>query len=164
MRHRKSGRKLKRTASHRKALLNTLATELLRHKKIQTTLAKAKETRPFVEKLITRAKNALKKENENGQKDVHARRLISRYIKDREVVQELFTEIAPKVAQRPGGYTRIIKLGQRLGDAAPLAILELVDFNVVKEKAKSETKTKKEKKGWQKKEKVSEKSEAEIKE
>ncbi|RCK77479.1 MAG: LSU ribosomal protein L17p [Ignavibacteriae bacterium] len=164
MRHRKSGRKLKRTASHRKALLNTLATELLRHKKIQTTLAKAKETRPFVEKLITRAKNALTKENENGQKDVHARRLISRYIKDREVVQELFTEIAPKVAQRPGGYTRIIKLGQRLGDAAPLAILELVDFNVVKEKAKSETKTKKEKKGWQKKEKVSEKSEAEIKE
>lgn len=161
MRHRKAGRKLKRTASHRKALLNALATELIRHKKIQTTLAKAKEVRPFVERLITRAKNALTKENENNKKDIHARRLISKYIKDREVVKELFTEIAPKVAQRPGGYTRIIKLGQRLGDAAPLGILELVDFNVLKEKPKSETKLKQEKKGWKKKEKSTAKTESE---
>src|SRR5512143_2356662 len=116
MRHRKSGRKLKRTASHRKATLSALCTALLKNKKIRTTVAKAKETRMVVEKLITRAKNALAAEGDK--KDVHARRQIARYIKDRDVVKELFTEIAAKVAKRPGGYTRVVKLGRRFGDGA----------------------------------------------
>lgn len=126
--HGRSGRKLQRTASHRKALLNSLSTSLLRHKRIQTTLAKAKETRMVVEKLITRAKNAVAKEVEGGPKNVHARREVARHINDKEVVKMLFNEIAPKVASRPGGYTRVIKLGQRLGDGAHVAMIELVDF------------------------------------
>ncbi len=126
--HGRVGRKLQRTASHRKALLNSLSTSLLRHKRIQTTLAKAKETRMFVEKLITRAKNAVANEVEGGPKNIHARREIARHINDKEVVQMLFSEIAPKVASRPGGYTRVIKLGQRLGDGAHVAMIELVDF------------------------------------
>ena len=147
MRHRKSGRKLKRTASHRKATLIALATALIRHKKIRTTVAKAKETRMFVEKLITRAKNAAAAEGDK--KNIHARREVARYIKDREVVKELFGEIASKVANRAGGYTRVVKLGQRSGDAAEVAVLELVDFQVAEEqkKAKPEkSKKKKEKK------------------
>lgn len=126
--HGRSGRKLQRTASHRKALLNALSTSLLRHKRIQTTLAKAKETRMVVEKLITRAKNAVAKEVEGGPKNIHARREIARHINDKDVVKMLFSEIAPKVSSRPGGYTRVIKLGQRLGDGAHVAMIELVDF------------------------------------
>lgn len=140
MRHRKSGRKLKRTASHRKATLNALSTALLREKKIRTTVAKAKETRMFVEKLITRAKNAVA--SEGDKKDVHARRQVARFIKQREVVKELFGEIAQKVASRPGGYTRIVKLGRRFGDGAELAVLELVDYNTGKEPAKTAAKKK----------------------
>jgi len=120
MRHRKSGRKLKRTASHRKATLIALATAVIRHKKIQTTVAKAKEARMMVEKMITRAKNS---------QDVHARRMIGRFIKDRDVIGELFGDIAQKVGSRPGGYTRVIKLGRRFGDGAEVAVLELVDYN-----------------------------------
>lgn len=132
MRHRKAGRKLKRTASHRRATLASLSTALLRHKRIMTTLAKAKEMRMVVEKLITRAKNA------SARKDapavaVHARRQVGRLIKDRSVIKELFTTIAEKVATRPGGYTRIVKLGQRKGDAAEMAVVELVDFNTGQE-------------------------------
>jgi large subunit ribosomal protein L17 len=132
MRHRKSGRKLKRTASHRSALLRSLSTSLLRHKRITTTVAKAKETRMLVEKIITRAKNAM------AQKDapavaVHARREVGRLIKDREVIGELFSTIVEKVGTRPGGYTRIVKLGQRKGDGAEVAVLELVDFNTGKD-------------------------------
>ena len=131
MRHRKSGRKLKRTASHRKATLNALATSLLRHKKIKTTTAKAKEAQPYVDRLITKAKRALAVQS-NGQGDaIHARREVSRFIKDRGVVKSLFEEIAPKVMERPGGYTRVVKLGQRRGDAAEVSILELVDFSGV---------------------------------
>lgn len=125
--HARKGRKLKRTASHRKALLSALSTSLLRHKRIKTTLAKAKETRTVVEKIITRAKNAVAKEAE-GPKNVHARREVAKFIHDKLVVRELFNEIAPKVAARAGGYTRVIKLGQRLGDGAQVALLELVDF------------------------------------
>jgi len=135
MRHRKSGRKLKRTASHRKATLNALCTSLLRNKRIRTTVAKAKETRMVVEKLITRAKNALSV-TENA-KNIHARRQVARYIKDRAVVKELFTEIAQKVGSRPGGYTRIVKLGQRYGDAAEVALIELVDYNTGQEAQKA---------------------------
>ncbi|MBK7257108.1 MAG: 50S ribosomal protein L17 [Ignavibacteriae bacterium] len=148
MRHRKSGRKLKRTASHRRATLNALATALLRHKRIHTTIAKAKETRMVVEKMITRAKNARKADasaanvgasSERAKKFIeaggHARREVARHIKDRAVVAELFDVIAEKVASRPGGYTRILKLGQRYGDAAEMAVIELVDFNVGQEPA-----------------------------
>jgi large subunit ribosomal protein L17 len=126
MRHGKTHRKLKRTASHRKALLAALSTSLLKHKKIRTTVAKAKETRMFVEKLITRAKHAYGRDDRA--KNVHERRMVGRFIRDKEVVKELFTEIAGKVSARPGGYTRIVKLGRRPGDGAEVAVLELVDF------------------------------------
>lgn len=126
--HARKGRKLNRTASHRKALLSALSTSLLRHKRIKTTLAKAKETRHVVEKLITRAKNAVAKEVDGAVKNVHARREIAKFVHDKDVVKILFNEIAPKVATRPGGYTRVIKLGQRLGDGAHVALIELVDF------------------------------------
>ena len=151
MRHRKSGRKLKRTASHRKATLYALSSALLKSKRIHTTLAKAKETRMLVEKLITKAKNAVAAE-EGDKKNVHVRRQIARNIKDRDVIKELFTEIAPKVAKRAGGYTRVIKLGQRHGDAAEVAILELVDFNTGQEPKKSASKPKAKKEKKEKKE------------
>jgi len=161
MRHRKSGRKLGVTASHRKAMLSALTTSLLRHKKILTTVAKAKETRMVVEKLITRAKNAVA--TEGDKKNIHARRMIARSIKDREVVKELFSEIAPKVANRVGGYTRVVKLGQRFGDGAEVAVLELVDYNTgqtpkaaAKEKAKDEKKSRKKKEAAEKAEKKEE--------
>lgn len=130
MRHLRSGRKLKRTASHRKATLSALSVALITHKKIRTTVAKAKETRMVVEKLITRAKRAVAKETDGTPKDVHARRESFSFLRDRQAVSSLFNEIAPKVATRPGGYTRVVKLGQRQGDGAELAILELVDYNV----------------------------------
>lgn len=126
MRHRVKGRKLNRTASHRVATLRALAAALLREKKIQTTLAKAKETRMFVEPIITRAKND----------SVAARRIVAKDIHDKEVVKELFNEIVPKIGDRPGGYTRVVKLGHRLGDAAEMAIIELVDYNDVVERKK----------------------------
>ncbi len=134
MRHRKSGRKLKRTASHRRATLAALSTSLLRHKRITTTVAKAKETRMLVEKIITRAKNAVAHKDAPAV-GVHARREVGRMIKDRTVIGELFTTIAEKVASRPGGYTRIVKLGQRQGDGAEMAVIELVDFNTGQEPA-----------------------------
>jgi large subunit ribosomal protein L17 len=133
MRHRKSGRKLKRTASHRRATLAALSTALLRHKRITTTVAKAKETRMVVEKLITRAKNAAADTGVPAA-GVHARREVGRLIKDREVIGELFATIAPRVAGRAGGYTRIVKLGQRYGDGAEMAVIELVDFNTGQDK------------------------------
>ncbi len=148
MRHRKKGRKLKRTASHRKALLAAISTSLLRHKKIRTTFAKAKETQRVVERLITKAKRALARESNGQSKNVHARREVAQLVKDRNVVKTLFEEIAPKVFNRPGGYTRVVKLGQRYGDGAQVAVLELVDFNVAEAatSAPKEAKAKKEKK------------------
>ncbi len=145
MRHRKSGRKLKRTASHRRATLAALSTALLRHKRITTTVAKAKETRMVVEKIITRAKNAVARKDAPAVA-VHARREVGRLIRDREVIGELFTAIVEKVASRPGGYTRIVKLGQRQGDGAEMAVIELVDFNTGKEAAPKATPAEKEKK------------------
>ncbi|HUN64505.1 MAG TPA: 50S ribosomal protein L17 [Bacteroidota bacterium] len=127
MRHRKAGRKLKRTASHRKATLSALCTALFRHKRITTTVAKAKETRMVAEKILTRAKNAA---SGNAAQSVHARRIIARYIQDRTVVKELFGEIASKISGRAGGYTRVVKLGRRFGDSAEVAVLEMVDFPV----------------------------------
>jgi len=121
MRHNVKGRKLGRTASHRKATLNSLITSLLKHKRIKTTLAKAKETRGVAEKLVTKARKG----------DLNAKKQVMDVIKDKEVVKELFSEIIPKIGERPGGYTRVVKLGHRMGDAAQMAILELVDYNEV---------------------------------
>ncbi len=140
--HGRSGRKLKRTASHRKATLSALSTAVLRHKKIRTTLAKAKEARMVVEKIITRAKRAVAKEVDGAPKDIHARREVARFIHDKDVVKMLFGEIAAKVAQRPGGYTRVVKLGRRFGDAADVAVLELVDYNTGKDESKPAVKPK----------------------
>jgi large subunit ribosomal protein L17 len=109
-------------------------------------MAKAKETRPFVERLITRAKSAVARESAGEKVNVHARREVYRFIKDRAVVKELFSEIAPKVAARNGGYTRIVKLGQRFGDGAHVAVLELVDYNTGKEPLKKPAKPKKKEK------------------
>jgi large subunit ribosomal protein L17 len=127
MRHRVKGRKLSRTASHRLATLRALATALFREKKIRTTVAKAKELRRFAEPLISKAKNDT----------VANRRHVARFIQDKEVLKELFTEIVSKIGERPGGYTRVVKLGQRLGDGAEMAIIELVDYNDVSEKPKA---------------------------
>ena len=130
--HGNKGRKLGRTSTHRRATLNALATSLLQHKKIRTTVAKAKETRMYVEPLITTAKRSLALTGDEklvSIQRVHARRQVGRFIKDNDVLKTLFTEIAPKVASRPGGYTRVVKLGRRLGDSAEMAILELVDWN-----------------------------------
>ena len=117
MRHRKKGRKLQRTASHRRAMLRNLATSLFRHERIQTTTAKAKELRPYAERLITLARRG----------HLHARRLVARKIQDREVLGKLFDEISSRYAERPGGYTRILKLGNRKGDAAEISLIELVN-------------------------------------
>ena len=117
MRHGKKGRQLSRTASHREALLRNMATSLFLHGRISTTTAKAKELRPFAEKLITIAKRG----------DLHARRLAARKIQDRDVLVKLFDAIAPRFAERAGGYTRVLKAGFRYGDNAPLAVIELVD-------------------------------------
>jgi large subunit ribosomal protein L17 len=136
MRHQKSGRKLKRTASHRKATLAALSTALIVHKRIKTTIAKAKETRRVAEKLITTAKNAVAHETVE-KKNISARREVFSFLRSRAAVTALFTEIAPKVASRPGGYSRIVKLGQRQGDGAEIAVVELVDFNIGQEKSKS---------------------------
>ena len=142
MRHRKSGRKLGRTHSHRKATLSSLSVALIRHKKIRTTTAKAKEARSVVEKLITRAKRAVEHEGEAKPKDVHARREVFAFLRDRAAVTTLFNEIAPKVASRAGGYTRVVKLGRRQGDGAEVAVLELVDYNTGQEKAAPKPKAK----------------------
>lgn len=129
MRHAKVGRRLSRSASHRKALLSALSTALIKHKRIRTTAAKAKETRRIIEPLITRARDAYVREQSGDPVDVHARREIARFIRDKEAVQMLFSEIAEKVGKRPGGYTRVLKLGHRLGDGAEMAVIELVDYN-----------------------------------
>ncbi|MCS6808441.1 MAG: 50S ribosomal protein L17 [Candidatus Kapabacteria bacterium] len=134
MRHLYAGRKLKRTSSHRRALLNNLATSLLQHKRITTTEAKAKELRPFVERLITKAKHAYMAEQQRQLPkghtlDIHARRVVGRSIRNKAVLQELFDTIAPVVENRPGGYTRIVKTGQRHGDGSRTAIIELVDWS-----------------------------------
>ena len=133
MRHSVAGRKLKRTASHKRAMMCNLATSLFEHKRLITTVAKAKELRPFAEQLITRARNAYNAEKAgtvgNNGVDFHSRRMVGRFIHNKAVLQELFDTIAPVVADRPGGYTRITKLGNRRGDAAPEAMIELVDWS-----------------------------------
>jgi len=127
MRHNKKFNHLSRKKGHRKALLKNLSVALLTHKRINTTLAKAKALRVFVEPLITKSKN----------NTTHSRRVVFSYLQNKEAVKELFDVIADKVADRPGGYTRIIKTGFRQGDSAETAMIELVDFNDVMQKNKS---------------------------
>src|SRR5687767_817950 len=130
MRHGDKINNLGRTSSHRKALLKNLACELITHKRINTTLAKAKALRKFIEPLITKAK-------ENS---THQRRVVFSYLQRKEAVTELFGPIAEKIGGRPGGYTRVIKLGIRVGDNAETAMIELVDFNEIYGKGKGEIK------------------------
>lgn len=126
MRHRVAGKKLGRDTSQRKALYRSLMTELFRHGRIRTTLAKARAVQGEAEKIVTKAKVGLEKK-QSGQQDVAERRHVAGILYDKAVVKKLFDEIAPTVANRPGGYTRVVKLGPRQGDAAEMAILELVD-------------------------------------
>jgi len=126
MRHGNKNNNLSRTASHRKALLMNLGCQLITFKRITTTLAKAKALRTYIEPLITKTKHTESKES-----IMHNHRIVFSYLNDKAAVKELFTVVAPKVASRPGGYTRIIKLGQRTGDAAEIAMIELVDFNEI---------------------------------
>ena len=125
MRHRVAHRKLGRVTEHRIALLRNQAQELLRHERIKTTVAKAKELRPFVERLITVAKRGLT-DGAEGSRALHARRLVARDLADRDVTRKLFETIAPRFATRAGGYTRLLRVGYRRGDAAEVAQVELV--------------------------------------
>ena len=129
MRHNRSGRKLGRTSEHRRALFRNQLRSLVQHERIITTLPKAKELRPIAEKMVTIARD---------RESVHAHRRVARWIPDRTLVKRLFTEIAPRFMSRPGGYTRILKLGPRPGDGAELAILEFVDYKQKATKAKDE--------------------------
>lgn len=131
MRHGDKVNNLSRTKAHREALLSNLACQLIEHKRIVTTVAKAKALRVYVEPLITKGKT----------NTTHQRRVVFSYLQDKEAIKELFGAIAEKVAGRPGGYTRIIKLGARPGDNAETALIELVDFNEIYGKGKGETKT-----------------------
>jgi large subunit ribosomal protein L17 len=125
MRHRVAHRKLGRVTEHRLALLRNQSTMLLRHERIDTTLAKAKELRPFVERLITVAKRGLV-DGTDTTRALHARRLVARQLADKKVVSKLFDSIAPRFADRPGGYARVLRLGRRQGDCAEIAQIELV--------------------------------------
>ena len=126
MRHGDKINNLSRTASHRRALLMNLGCQLIMHKRITTTLAKAKALRCYIEPLMTKTKNT-----ESMESIMHNHRIVFSYLHDKIAVKELFTVVAPKIASRPGGYTRIIKLGARTGDNAELAMIELVDFNEI---------------------------------
>jgi len=132
MRHKKSFNHLGRKTAHRKAMLANMASSLVLHKRITTTIAKAKALRMYVEPLITKAKDD----------STHSRRLVFSYLQSKEAVTELFREVNAKIADRPGGYTRILKTGSRLGDNADMCIIELVDYNENLLAAKSETKKK----------------------
>lgn len=137
MRHMKSGRKLGRVSEHRRALFRNQLRSLIIYERIVTTLPKAKELRPIAEKIVTMARNT---------ESVHARRLVGRWLTDRDLIKRLFTEIAPRFLTRPGGYTRIVKLGPRRGDGSEIAILEFVDYKLPETKAKDAGESKKEKK------------------
>ncbi|KZE75287.1 50S ribosomal protein L17 [Myroides marinus] len=130
MRHGKKINHLGRKAGHRNSMLANMACSLIEHKRINTTVAKAKALKQFIEPLVTKAKTD----------DTHNRRIVFSYLRSKEAVTELFREVAQKVGDRPGGYTRIIKLGNRLGDNADMAMIELVDFNEIYNVAKKEAK------------------------
>lgn len=119
MRHGRKVNKLSRTSSHRKAMLANMAVSLIKHKRINTTVPKAKSLRTFVEPLLTKSKN----------NTTHSRRVVFNYLQDKDVIKELFGPVAEKIASRPGGYTRILRTGYRSGDNAEMCLMELVDFN-----------------------------------
>ena len=133
MRHGNKNNALSRKKAHRDALLSNMACSLIEHKRINTTLAKARALRIYVEPLLTKSKSD----------STHNRRVVFSYLQNKEAVSELFREVAPKIAERPGGYVRIIKLGNRLGDASEMAMVELVDFNTTYTKEKAGTAAKK---------------------
>lgn len=133
MRHGKKVNHLGRTTAHRKAMLSNMACSLIEHKRINTTVAKAKALKTFVEPLITKSKTDT----------THSRRVVFSHLKQKEVVAELFRDVAAKVGDRPGGYTRIIKTGNRLGDNAEMCMIELVDYNEIYTSGKDTAKTKK---------------------
>ena len=147
MRHNKKFNHLGRTASHRQAMLANMAISLIMHKRITTTLAKAKALKKYVEPLLTRSKDD----------STNSRRVVFRYLQNKEALKELFGEVAAKIGDRPGGYTRVIKLGTRKGDAAPIAFIELVDFyeNMAKT-PKAAKKTRRSRKSASKAEEVAE--------
>lgn len=130
MNHKKKFNHLSRTSAHRKAMLSNMATSLILHKRISTTVAKAKALKIYVEPLITKSKND----------NTHSRRVVFGYLGQKEAVTELFREVAPKIINRPGGYTRILRTGNRLGDNAETCIIELVDFNATYTEVKQEVK------------------------
>jgi len=132
MRHQKKINHLGRTSSHRKAMLSNMASSLILHKRIHTTVAKAKALRTFVEPLITKSKDD----------STHSRRLVFSYLQNKEAVSELFREISKKILERPGGYTRILKTGNRMGDNAEMCLIELVDYNEVMLAVKDDGKAK----------------------
>ncbi len=132
MRHNKAGRRLGRTTSHRTAMFRNMVTSFLKHEKITTTDAKAKELRPIAEKMITLGKKG----------DLNSLRMAASFIRDKKVVTKLFTVIAPRYKERQGGYTRIVKIGQRLGDSSLLSVIELVEEEISKKEVKKEIKTK----------------------
>jgi large subunit ribosomal protein L17 len=142
MRHGKRFNHLGRTAPHRKAMLSNMASSLILHKRISTTVAKAKALRQYVEPLITKSKTD----------STHNRRVVFSYLQDKETVRELFDEVSEKISERPGGYTRIIKTGNRLGDNAEMCIMELVDYNelLLEEKDTKKTKTRRSRRGGKK--------------
>lgn len=163
MRHGKKVNHLGRKTAHRKAMLANMACSLIEHKRINTTVAKAKALKQFVEPLITKSKP---ENNLTAEKGTHNRRIVFKNLRDKYAVTELFGAVAEKVADRPGGYTRIIKLGNRLGDNADMAMIELVDFNELynagKPKKKSTRRSRRS--GGNKEEAVVEPKEAEVKE
>lgn len=153
MRHGNKINHLGRTASHRDAMLSNMASSLITHKRINTTVAKAKSLKRYVEPLITKSKTD----------DTNNRRVVFSYLQNKEAVSELFREVAAKVGDRPGGYTRIIKTGFRKGDGAEMAMIELVDYNELYTSAKPEKKTRRSRRGGSKKEET-QAVEVEIKE
>lgn len=141
MRHGKKINPLGRKKAHRESMLANMACSLIEHKRINTTVAKAKELRKFVEPLITKSKDD----------STHSRRVVFSYLRSKNAVTELFREVAPKVADRPGGYVRILKTGRRLGDSAEMCMIELVDFNELMLKSASAGKTRRSRRGGKKK-------------
>ncbi|MGM0478636.1 MAG: 50S ribosomal protein L17 [Bacteroidota bacterium] len=137
MRHGKKFNHLSRKSAHRKAMLSNMACSLIEHKRIETTVAKAKALRVYIEPLLTKSKTD----------STHSRRIVFRYLQSKDAVTELFREVAPKIGERPGGYTRIIRLGNRLGDNAEMCMIELVDFNELMTKEPKEKKTRRSRRG-----------------
>jgi len=142
MRHKKAFNHLSRKSAHRKAMMANMASSLIEHKRINTTVAKAKALRGFIEPLITKSKNTIVNQAD-VQEATHVRRVVFSYLRNKHAVKELFGEVAPKVVDRPGGYTRIIKTGFRLGDGAEMCMIELVDFNETYTSDKKATSTRK---------------------